>query len=164
MTKQGSMPRYGGVHGQNGHGGYIDIIETTGSQPTVTDPDPGNDFSFTMPDTEIWEILGFSITFTTDGNTADRIVRIEFLGPDGHRLFVVTFSTKNKNETVDLILAQWGHDPDDITISGGTDVSRAAIPRRMMLPPGCTIRTQTENLQTGDDFSNPHIHVERFGH
>lgn len=123
----------------------------------ISDPPAGGELSVTVPDYEIWHLNLFRMQMTTDSTNTTRTVQLIFESPGGIEMFRVEVAGKGQDETFQIEAAILGFDPADI----GNRL-RECLPNRLWLPAGAVIKTETENIQTGDQFSGAIFFVEKF--
>ena len=123
-----------------------------------TNPAAGVEISEVVPTGQHWRLRGVRFQFVTSGTVASRRVHLNInigQGP-GFDMFAEidqTASQTREYTCLPLGAVQDSSDDDDIII---------AIPDNLILMQGSEIRTQTVNLQVGDDFGIPYLWVEKF--
>lgn len=125
---------------------------------TGTDRAANTEISETVPDNQVWRLISFNFQLVTDANAANRRVHLNIF--DGDFDILNTFanvnhaaSTTRNYSCASLPAMLSGTDDDDILMP---------IPSNFILRPTWKIRTQTVNLQSGDNFGAPQIYVEQF--
>lgn len=135
------------------------VISAPGEVRTlaITDPPAGGELSVTVPDSEIWRVNAFRMQMVTDSTNTTRTIQLVFESPAGVEMLRVEATGKGQDETFQFEAAIWGFDPADIN-----NRLRESLPMGLYLPEGSTVRTETENIQSGDQFSNAKFFAEVF--
>lgn len=131
--------------------GVTDVIN--GTQPAA-----GAECVITTPDNEWWKLIRAHFKLDTDGNAANRTVRLDI--EPASDLFITaihsTAITANQIVTVAFV-------PDGTTATVvAAELHEVALPRDIWIPPGSTIETTTTNIQNGDQYAAPALQVLRF--
>jgi len=125
---------------------------------TGTDPAAGSEISETVPTNVAWRLIGFRFTLVTDATVANRNVRV--IIDDGTTECVrippnfnhAASITANYFAGVGLGVIGW--------MTGAVGVM--PLPVDLILFQGWRIRTNTLNLQAGDNFRAPVLYVEEW--
>ena len=132
-------------------GGVISVIESA-------DPAAGVELSDIVNGNEVWRIQAIRFQLVADATSITRRVHVTI--DDGTNVLMNLISSNGQvaSETVDYTFAPLGTIfdtlDDDNIVSG--------IPNNLLLPNPFVIRTETVNLQAGDNFGVMRILVERF--
>ncbi|MBM7788857.1 hypothetical protein [Tenggerimyces flavus] len=114
----------------------------------TVDPAAGVEMTvFTVPAGQVWELQTLRFALVTSATAATRRVHLVF--DDGTNILArfAVLSTQIASLTYNYTFAR---DVDNATETGLEVVTR--LPR-LLLPTGFRVRTITENLQVGDNFS-----------
>ncbi|KKL26549.1 hypothetical protein LCGC14_2394200, partial [marine sediment metagenome] len=127
-------------------GGLGEIQSISGGNPSA-----GDEAVITMPD-HLWlKMKAFWVTLVTDGNAADRHVRLNMFKASG----ADTYSLAPKVITASLttfISAVAGGTAIDGVSKGFVQLS---LPDELWVPPEYTITTETADIQVGDNYGAP---------
>lgn len=121
---------------------------------TGADPSAGAEVSQTVPTGLDWRLLSFRTTLVTDANVANRQVFLTFT--DG----VVTYQRWPANATQAASLSYtyiWGHGSSVPALTGL--FAFGPLVQQCPLVSGIVINTSTTDIQVGDNFTSPFIHV-----
>lgn len=114
----------------------------------TVDPAAGAELiAFTVPAGQVWELQTLRFTLVTSATVANRRVHLVF--DDGTNVLakVPVLSDHAASLTWSYTFAR---EADNVTVQGLEVVSRMP---RLLLPAGFRVRTLTDNLQVGDNFS-----------
>jgi len=132
-------------------------LEGPGRDFTITTADPaaGVDLDETVPAGRTWRIYFLKINFTTVAGGGQREVFLELT--DGTNIIFKNdeWGTVGASATIEF----YASDVVDIDSSG--QIRQQQLPQ-VQLPAGYHIKTETDNLQAGDDFQASFFHVEEW--
>jgi len=137
-------------HSTEGPGAIKNIIGT--------DPPAGNEISETVPTNARWRLLGFHATLTTDSTVITREANI--IIDDGTNEIFETGSGMTAGASSSLVEIA-----TPIQIRGIISANRRSAPlppNGVMMKAGWRIRTNTNNLQAGDNWAAPRLLVEEW--
>lgn len=126
---------------------------------TGTDPAAGAEISQTVTAGKAWELQAMTFQFVTDATAANRRVTVIF--DDGTSIFSQVPSEAPQAASV---TARY-HIAPGLARYGTTLENKGyplAIPR-LVLSGGFRIRTDTTNLQVGDNYGAPVLYVVEYG-
>jgi len=125
---------------------------------TVANPVVGNDFTHTMDARVRWRVISVKCHLVCDGNAGNRNVCLEVaLGTDLLMKFHLVDHLL-QNETWDIT---WAGSP----LSGMSTASRTSggcLPEKLLLNNEMTIRSATQAIKAGDQFTQIFILVEEW--
>lgn len=132
--------------------GFGNLRSITGTVPGV-----GNDISETVPTGVRWKLIALSGILTTSATVANRNVSCQL--DDGVNTYFTSpsYFSETANSTFGYTLQQLSN---SATITGGNIPLQ--IPPEIVLSAGHRIRTRTQGLQAGDQFSAPQYLVEEW--
>ncbi len=134
---------------KNGHG-LIRLI-------TGTNPAAGAEVSEAVPAGVRWRILTVEIILVAEVTAAVRTVELAF--DDGANVY---FDRKSPADQAASETREYHFSPVGYTDSAFIDTDIVLGIPPLILPAGHRIRTITNNLQSGDDFSAPLLLVEEW--
>lgn len=122
-------------------------------------PAAGANFTQAVNDGYWWRLLSIAVRLGTDGNAANRTLRVEFRGADAVPFMVcgnpVTYPAGTTAE--DFFLSVW--QPEGAWEVGGANLGTLAP---VLLQPGQDFRVTVVNVQAGDTLTRIRYVVERF--
>lgn len=132
-------------------GGAIKII--TGSNPAA-----GSEISVTVPNGRLWKILSLRAQLVAAAVAVSR--RPHLVINDGTNDIVDAFGTidQTTGQTRNYTFAEFGALPDE---TDDNDIL-VPIPSSILLPESFVIKTQTTNLDAGDNWGAPILLVEEY--
>jgi len=122
-----------------------------------TDPGAGSEISETVPTNALWILHGIQYTLVTDATVADRVSDLVIDDGTNEVFRAFSFFNHTASKTVIYQRAAYGTRGDAPPDYRGIFSS---IPPNLRLRAGWRIRTDTEALQTGDNYSAPILYVE----
>lgn len=121
-----------------------------------TDPAAGAEIVETVPTGALWRLSSISFELQTDATVSTRTVRLRL----GTAVIIVALIPANTSQTASLTIRYtFG---DGLAYITSLPVTAGPSVHGIMLPAGSTIETSTNNLQAGDNFTAPAIHVEEW--
>lgn len=125
---------------------------------TGTNPGAGSEISEVVPTNALWRLIGFHFQLVNDANVATR--RVVLIIDDGS-------DTLMRLESAGVQLASvtnnysWlsGH---GFSSSASIIDQEMPLPTDLYLPQGFRIRTETTNIQAGDNFAAPELFIEEW--
>jgi len=125
---------------------------------TGDDPAAGAEVSVAVPGGALWEVYSIRVQFTTDATVLSRNVRLTY--DDGMTEFYRTALPADipAGQNFPLSFADYGAWANFGNISLGVFIPLASMP----LLPGYRIRTNTANLQAGDNYGAPVLFVAEY--
>ncbi len=127
-------------------------VSLTGANPAA-----GAEMIETVPDNQVWELLGAMITLVTDGTVANRTVQLVLTHNNGMKLKRAAGTNQTATQT-----QIYSFIPGGTSGVFATNASQeVAIPIGTILDAGSTIETLTTNLQAGDNFGTPKMWIRR---
>jgi len=131
----------------------------TGRPRTIsgTDPAAGVEISETVPAGARWRIGAINIGFQADGTVISRTPLLTI--DDGATIFWQGASGVAVTAGV-LAIYRFGVGAQGAVIAATH--YNLALPSNLILAPGSRIRTVTANLQAGDNYTAPVLHLEEF--
>lgn len=119
-----------------------------------SDPAAGAEVSETVPTNAMWRLLSMAVTIVCDATVATRTPGLAL--DDGTNLYYrgPVGQASTASQTTVYTFANVGASQG----AGGVAAVQVA-PYELYLPPASRIRTITNNLQAGDDYSAPVLHV-----
>lgn len=130
----------------------------TGQVKLGADPAAGAEASITVPSDKAWRVHSFRVSLTSSATVATRRVSLEIVVGGSVIFATAAESTQVASESWTYYAGRFGLDKP--ARMGQQYIDFPLFP--IMLPPGAIIRTFTESLQTGDNFSAPTVYVEEF--
>lgn len=120
---------------------------------TGTNPAANTEIAEVIPTNAIRVLDSFKVTLDTDGNAADRLIKM-VIGDGTDPLYTLAAGdVVTANEVMTVI---WVRDYNKAeTAFDGANEIRMPLPEMDLLPQAYTIDTVTDNLQAGDDFTAP---------
>lgn len=124
---------------------------------TGTDPAAGAEISETVPTGARWRLFSVRTTFVTDATVANRLETLTL--DDGTTIFFRSGTFTNHAASLTWAIT-WASG----VVEDGTNAlaNTQAIPREVLLSAGYRINTSTINLQAGDNWGAPILHVEEW--
>lgn len=123
---------------------------------TGTDPAAGAEISEVVPDRRRWRILAVRFSLTTDATAADRIVHLHL--DDGTSIFADVCVTTAHAASITKVYNFSNYGSTQLAPTTCLYIPLPPLP----LMPGYRIKTITDNLQAGDDFTAPQLLVEEW--
>lgn len=124
---------------------------------TGTDPAANVQISEVVPTGARWRLIGMRFNFTTDATVADRTVR------------VTPHDGANDLAILSMVGVQAASLSNRYTLSAGVNGEavnanrgQIALGHNVILMAGWGISTSTNNMQAGDNYSAPQLHVEEW--
>lgn len=124
---------------------------------TGTDPAAGVEISETVPTNTMWRVIAITFDLVTDATVANRIVRVEM--DDGTNVHVIAAAPNT--QAASLTLRYTAADGGQSLTTSGNRVG-ITLPGGVFLRESSRIRTNTGNLQAGDNFTAPQLLVEEW--
>lgn len=131
-----------------GHGGFRRF--------SGTDPGAGVEIEFQVPPARIYRLIAFSATLVTSATASNRRVHLRITDDASYKIDSFSEVDQVASTTINYSCAQYGAVPD----STDNGVTLIPIPHNQFVTAGDYIRTNTANLQVGDDWGQPSIMVE----
>lgn len=122
-----------------------------------TDPAAGAEISETVPTNARWRLIAFTAVLVSDATVAARQPVVTF--DDGANVFYRAGS--NATQAASLSGRWTAAAVGSMGATTGAD-QNIPTPDTLMLPGGARIRTSTTNLQAGDNWGAPMLHVEEW--
>lgn len=120
-----------------------------------TEPAPGSEIAETVPTGARWQVVSVRFTLTTDATAANRTVRLRF-NTSGTEAFRVPGGAV---QTASLaVLYNFAVGVTRMTSSVG-GVQNLPLPSDLWLNAASQVQTISENLQAGDDYTQPQLFV-----
>lgn len=118
---------------------------------TGTDPAAGTEFSETVPTGARWELLALRVTIACNATVAARRVNLHI--DDGSTIYLTAPQTDSAGagETMPTFWAVWSA----FSPPPRPDTPIAQLPHGLILLAGHRLRSETDNLQAGDNLSAP---------
>lgn len=132
------------------------LTTSDGANPAV-----GAEIDNTVPDGQIWRLLGIRFQLVTSSTVNDRRVHVVIQFQGGNNIDCIATAVQAASTTRNYSCAAWGTLP---TASDDNDIL-IPLPLNIKLPETSKIITQTTNLDTtgtGDNFGLPNHIIERF--
>lgn len=122
-----------------------------------TDPAAGDEFSITIPNRARQRLVSAFFTLVTDGTAADRRFTLELATVGGVMVQTLATASQPASTTRSYSLAHWGESP-------GLIASTEMInwPDHAFMSGGNFLRTNTANLQAGDNYVAPLLFIEEW--
>lgn len=117
--------------------------------PTLTTPAVGQEFTLTVPQNQIWEIHGLTLRLFASAAVANRTVAMHVILPDNSIDRKVAGTVQTASQTISYYFIPGGTNQVVVANSEQEVGLRSSI----ILPPGSIMRTDTANLQAGDQWS-----------
>lgn len=130
----------------------------TVSIQTVSNPAAGAAWSYTVPAGTVQRIISLRFALTCSATIATRDTQLQ-AGSSGN-VFVVRYASTLAAAGVGQFSGIAGVVVADATDTFSVKFIYAPLPPEFILPAGATVSVFTENLQTGDQFSNIALLVE----
>lgn len=132
-------------------------IEGPGTLRTIagTDPAANTSISETVPTGARWRLHSMAFSLVTDANAANREVSITF--DDGATAYMVAASGVNQAAS---LTRRYSAAKGGIRGAAATAAEITIALPDVWLPAGHRIRTVTTNIQAGDNYGAPLLHVE----
>ena len=151
LTAQGYFPNV-----QVGNTVTVSGTSTVSNLPTpslitVTSPAAGANFTATVPANRVWEVFHVSYKFVASAQVATRNLFLLIASGGATIAELSGDSGYVANDTAILTFA-FQTDMTELVVTGQPPSERRAS-FRMILDAGATITTQTDNIQTGDQYS-----------
>src|SRR3990167_10849827 len=124
---------------------------------TGTNPAAGAEISETVPTNARWKIRALRVSLVADANVANRTVEIVIDDGANEILRLQDRTAITAGQTISEQASAFSVLPADIAT-----VHYFALPQDMKLEQGWRIRTETTNLQVGDNYSAPTLIVEEW--
>lgn len=124
---------------------------------TTTNPAADAEIEHTVPDHQVWEILGFDATLTADAQAANRTVALQFNIGGSAPIRRADGTAITANQAVEIRGVPTG----TTAVILANEIHEIGLPERIILPPGSLISTSTANRQSGDNWSAAVITVRR---
>lgn len=124
----------------------------------VADPGANTEISISSTGASFWLVRSLVATLTTDATVADRTVRIE--QSDGTSTYFV--ASAGEVQAASLTRRYGAHPGADGSLTAGGVRGIPLDAYGLVVPPGHVVRTDTENLQAGDEYSDIALHVLEF--
>ena len=133
-------------------------LEGTIVAPAGAVPAAGAEATFTVPDNQVFEVLGVWIELTTSSTASDRTVAIIIEENSNLLSRNVAGTTQQASETQGYSFV-----PDGVTgVIVADESQEIKIRRGIILRPGSTLTTSTTNIQVADQFTALRILVRRW--
>lgn len=129
------------------------IVSLTGTQPAA-----GAEISEAVPTNARWELLSFKYSLTTSATAATR--NTSLLADDGTNVFWQ--GTQAGSGQAASLTYQYSHFPGATQVAGQSVIDIFASPIGLQLTAGYRLRTNTLNLQAGDQYSAPQYLVREW--
>lgn len=138
------------VHSRSSVDGVGAIVRVTSADPAA-----GAEISQTVPAGQTWELLAMRFQLVNDATVAVRNVGILF--DDGATAFLVSksASAQTASQSHNYNVGAFGVSPVVVV-----NEHIIPVPRCIRLRPGYRIRTNTDNLQAGDNFGAAQLVVQ----
>lgn len=144
--------------GKLGPNGTLEGVTPTLTVVTGTDPDAGNEISETVPQNQVWLLIGFRATLSTDTTVATRKPILRLTDDNS-----VVFADIVHNQTVAASsngdFNWWAN--FNVSITNGR-YKMNPLPYPVVLFPGWTLETITVSKQAGDNWLAPSMYVVRW--
>lgn len=139
---------------------HQDMFSGRGSVRSISGTNPGanGEISETVPTNTMWRLIGFHFQLVTDANVATRRVILVIDDGSATLMRVEAPTSQAASQTRNY---SWLSGQGSAGTSQVIDMEQA-LPTDLYLPQGFRIRTETDNLQVGDDFGAPRIFVEEW--
>ena len=134
----------------NRYGAYV--TTSTGANPAA-----GAEVSVTVPTGEIWRLLSVRLTLVTSATAATR--RVILLADNGA---ATIWAAPAGNTQAASLTNNYSFTSGLSGNLSGTAEFAVGVGEDLWLPSGYRIRTNTENIQTGDDYAAPVLHIIRY--
>lgn len=125
---------------------------------TSANPAAGVEWSYTVPDGEVWKIHHIDAQLVTAATVGSRRVHIRFTDLDGSIIDAFSSVDQIISETKNYSVAHFGSTPDETD----SNFILINIPDGILVNGGGTIRSVTTNLAAGDNWSVATILVEKY--
>jgi hypothetical protein len=124
---------------------------------TGTDPALGVEISETVPTNARWLFRALRYTFVASAGVATRVSHVFF--DDGATVFLDAETGTNitASQTFIFMYAAYGY-----AMSSNIGVVGGAIPADLFMAAGWRVRTSTQSIQAGDNYSAPQLLVEEW--
>ena len=129
------------------------IVSVTG-----TTPGAGAEISETVPSNARWELLSIKYSLTTSATVATR--NTSLLADDGSNVFWQ--GTQSGSGQAASLTYQYCHFPGATQVAGQSVIDIFASPTGLQLTAGFRLRTNTLNLQAGDQYTAPQYLVREW--
>jgi hypothetical protein len=140
-------------------GRIISPLEGPGWLRNVTESAPaaGQEFSITVPTNARWRIRHLRASLTTNATAATRVAQLEVRPNDLTRAILLP----SASQAASLARA---YNLQPLTFNPGLSTSQLYWlgSEELVLPQGSVIRSATINLQSGDAWGTPLLHVEEW--
>jgi hypothetical protein len=128
------------------------------SVTAVANPSAGAEIVYTAPTNEFVRIGQIYFELVTDSTVANRTVHLVVDNIDSDRRFdLASRSDQTASQTVTYTGGNFG-----VNQTVTDDAQMIALPQPFFLIGGATLETETTNLQSGDQFQNVALFLERF--
>ncbi len=125
---------------------------------TGTNPGLGVEVSETVPANVHWEVFAVRLLLTTDATVQTRTVHLVIQDSASSLIDIISANTQVASLSRNYTFATYT-DPID---QQATNDLLTSFPRKVYLPTGFRIVTQTTGFQAGDNWSAPFFHVEQW--
>ena len=125
---------------------------------TGTNPAAGVEISETVPTGARWRLLSIFFGLTTDATAATRIIQITLNDGTTDITTIQAFRTQTASISLSYYFNLLG--PDRTNLTGASEVMQT-LPE-VLLMAGYKVKTNSYNIQAGDDFAVPQILVEEW--
>ena len=127
---------------------------------TGTQPSAGEEVEVTVPAGEDWDFLGAIITLDTNSTVAVR--SIDILMEDESANEIARWVSNTTISLNQVVAVHIGNYPDALPVDTSTDHYHPIGRNIEELGPGYKLRTVTNNIQSGDQYSAPIIYRKRW--
>lgn len=124
---------------------------------TGADPAAGAEFSETVPTAARWRLMGVAFTLVTDATVANRIPNLIVDDGAAEILRVSAAAAQTASTTIEYSAIAGGY-------SGGSGATRInlPLPADLILSAGYRVRSETNAIVAGDNYSAPQLLVEEW--
>lgn len=126
---------------------------------TGSNPSAGAEISVTPDSNTLWILHGIVVTLVTDANAADR--RVHFTihpGGNSNGLHLISPVVQAASLTRRYSIGAYPSMP----ITDSDDDILVPMPAGIVVFGTTSLKTETENIQVGDDFAAPFLHIEEY--
>lgn len=146
----------------SGPNGFTVVSTCTTITKTDTNMSGGTDadeISETVQASHVWDVENIAMTLVADANAANRNTSLVIEDGSGNEIYRQVISNPiTASQTAKIFASKWGgSQPTDDTL-----VHYLTLPNELLLPAGFIIKTETENIQPGDNYDAPIVMVRDY--
>jgi len=126
-------------------------------QVSLATPAANTEFTQSVPGLETWRLVCLQVLLTTDANAANRIFRLNLVDENGNIVFHGQANLSQPASTATVYqCAAIGADSANLL----STFHSMLIPFKFQMPAGYLVRSDTLNMQAGDQYSGIHLLFE----